>query len=54
MRADEKSTEQHDQQAGGYSPPTVTVLGRVAELTHGENGSNFDPGQGTFTKKGNG
>jgi len=37
-----------------YSRPKVAVLGQVAEMTRGENGSNFDPGHSAPTKLGNG
>jgi hypothetical protein len=48
------ATQQVKAPDDGYTAPAVTNLGSVAEMTQGMGGSNFDPGQGTFTKTGNG
>ncbi len=35
-----------------YKKPSLTVHGKIAELTGGVNGTNFDPGHNNSTKKG--
>jgi len=35
-----------------YSPPILTKFGSVAELTRGQNGTIYDMGQMTDSKKG--
>lgn len=37
-----------------WTTPKLVVYGNVASLTKGLGGSNFDPGQGNQTKRGNG
>jgi hypothetical protein len=37
-----------------YEPPSVEVVGDIAELTRGNNGTVFDPGNMMFTKNGGG
>jgi hypothetical protein len=37
-----------------WQPMKLTFVGRVGDVMRGMNGSNYDPGQGDYTKLGGG